>query len=180
MGFLWFGKNIDTWKDVGETKDLQAQRSKLNSEWKLLLARKQESQSQFEKYLEEAEKDSTSDSEAELAAYEMGRITKAIRRFDEEINLTQVNLGILDGVLALKDAEKRDDDLGITLGKLSPSDLQATIIRATQARDEQKLNTKELHTVVTSQTSTLHIEVEKDDDMKAAMAQIQARKNARA
>ena len=180
MGFLWFGKNIDAWKDIGETKDLRAQRSKLNGEWKLLLARKQESQSQFGKYLAEAAKDSTSDSEAELAAYEMGRITKAIRRFDEEINLTQVNLGILDGVLALKDAEIRDIELGISLGKLSPEDLQAALIRASQARDEQKLNTKEMHTIVTSQTSTLHIEVEKDDDSKAAMAQIQALKDARA
>jgi len=171
MGFLWFGKTINTWKDIGDEKDLKEQREKLNVEWKLLLARKEKAQSQFGEYLKEAEKDSTSDSAKERAAYELSRIRKSIRRYDEELNLTQVNLTTLDAVLDIKkECSRGSISLTTSLGKMDPDELQATLIAAAQARDKQKDVTKEIHTIVTSHTSTLSVEVEKDDDMKAARA----------
>jgi len=180
MGFLWFGNAVNKWKDIGDEKDLKEQRAKFNGEWTLLLSRKETAQSLYQKYTQEAAKDSISNSAKERAAYEMGRITKSIRRYDEELNLTQVNLGTLDAVLNIKKAEERDHALSISLGKMDPDELQATLIAAAQAREEQKLNDDEINIIVTSHRSPIRTKVEKDDDMKAAMAQIQAAKNARA
>ena len=44
MGFLWFGKNIDTWKDIGSEKDLKEQQTKLQVEWDVTLAKKTEAE----------------------------------------------------------------------------------------------------------------------------------------
>ena len=137
MGFLWFGKTINTWKDIGDEKDLKEQREKLNVEWKLLLARKEKAQSQFGEYLKEAEKDSTSDSAKERAAYELSRIRKSIRRYDEELNLTQVNLGTLDAVLDLKNGSECSigPTLSLSLGQVDPEELKEALAAIKAAKN---------------------------------------------
>jgi len=176
MGFLWFGKNIDTWKDIGSEKDLKEQQTKLQVEWDVTLAKKTEAERFFSAYADEAAKEGTSSGTRERAAYEMSQLTKRTRRLDEEINLIQVNLETVQTVLALKDAEQRDKDLSVSLGNLNPDKLQDTLTKATQARKEQRNLAKEINTIVTSQSSAMTIEVEKDEDIRAAEAEIEKRR----
>jgi hypothetical protein len=56
MGFLWFGTNIDTWKDIGSEKDLKEQKTKLEVEWDINLSKKEEAQRLYENYRNEAAK----------------------------------------------------------------------------------------------------------------------------
>jgi hypothetical protein len=177
MGFLWFGNAVNKWKDIGDEKDLKEQRAKLNGEWTLLLSRKETAQSQYKRYTQEAAKDSIDGSAKERAAYEMGRITKSIRQYDDELNLTLKGLGTLDAVLDLKKAEARSDALRVSLGNLSTDELEETLISAAQAREEQKLNDDEINIIVTSHRSPIRTKVEQDDDMRTALADIEAAKN---
>jgi len=173
MGFLWFGKNIDTWQDIGSEKDLKAQKTKLEVEWDIALGKKEEAQRLYENYRREAGKQDVPQARKERAAYEMSQQTKRQRRLDEELNLIQLNLDTVQTVLSLKDAEQRDKDLSLVLGNIKPDKLQDTLIAATQARKEQKDLAKEINTIVTSQSSTMTIEAEKDEDWRAALADIE-------
>ena len=173
MGFLWFGKNIDTWQDIGSEKDLKAQKTKLEVEWDINLGKREEAQRLYENYRGEAAKQDAAQSRKERAAYEMSQQVKRQRRLDEEINLIQVNLETVQTVLSLKDAEQRDKDLSKILGDIKPDKLQDTLIAATQARKEQKDLAKEINTIVTSQSSPITIEAEKDEDWRAALADIE-------
>jgi hypothetical protein len=76
-------------------------------------------------------------------------------------------------VLGLKDAEQRDKDLSKILGDIRPDKLQDTLIAATQARKDQKDFIKEIHTIVTSQSSPITIEAEKDADWRDALKDIE-------
>ena len=173
MGFLWFGKNIDTWQDIGSEKDLKAQKTKLEVEWDIALGKKEEAQRLYENYRVDAAKQDTAQPRKERAAYEMSQQIKRQRRLDEEINLIQVNLETVQTVLSLKDAEQRDKDLSKILGDIKPDKLEDTLIAATQARKEQRDFIKEINTIVTSQSSPITIEAEKDEDWRAALADIE-------
>ena len=173
MGFLWLGKNIETWQDIGSEKDLKAQKTKLEVEWDIALGKKEEAQRLYENYRGEAGKQDAAQSRKERAAYEMSQQIKRQRRLDEEINLIQVNLETVQTVLSLKDAEQRDKDLSKILGDIKPDKLQDTLIAATEARKEQKDLAKEINTIVTSQSSPITIEAEKDEDVREALADIE-------
>ena len=173
MGFLWFGKDIDTWQGLGSEKDLKDQKNKLEVEWDINLAKKEEAQRLYENYRREAGKQDVPQARKERAAYEMSQQIKRQRRVDEELNLIQLNLDTVQTVLSLKDAEQRDKDLSKILGDIKPDKLQDTLIAATQARKEQKDLAKEINTIVTSQSSTMTIEAEKDEDWRAALADIE-------
>ena len=172
MGFLWFGKNVDSWKDIGSEKDLKDQKTKLEVEWDINLVKKEEASRLYQNYRTEAAKDGVSDGRRERAAWEMSLQVKRQRRLDEEINLIQTNLDTVQTVLGLKDAEKRDKELTNVLGNMDPNKLQDALIGATQARKEKRDFIKEVHTIVTSHSSPISIEAEKDDDFKAALADI--------
>lgn len=173
MGFLWFGKNVDTWKDIGGEKDLKSQKTKLEVEWDIVLGKKEEAQRLYENYRGEAAKQGTAQSRKERAAYEMSQQVKRHRRLDEEIKLIQLNLETVQTVLGLKDAEQRDKNLSKILGDIKPDKLEDTLIAATQARKEQRDFIKEINTIVTSQSSPLTMEAEKDEDWRAALADIE-------
>ena len=178
MGFLWFGKNVDTWQDIGSEKDLKVQKTKLQVEWDIALGKKEEAQRLYENYRSEAAKEAVGQARKERAAYEMAQQTKRQRRLDEEINLIQINLETVQTVLSLKDAEQRDKELSKILGNLKPDKLQDTLIAATQARKEQKDLIKEINAIVTSQSSPITIEAEKDEDWRAAIADIERQASA--
>ena len=119
MGFLWFGKNIDTWQDIGSEKDINEQKTKLEVEWDINLAKKEESQRLYDNYRNEAAKPDVPQARRERAAYEMSQQVKRQRRIDEELNLIQVNLETVQTVLSLKEAERRDKQLGVVLGNVN-------------------------------------------------------------
>ena len=56
MGFLWFGKNIDSWADIGSEKDLKGKKVDLELEWNLNLTKREEAQRLYENYRNEAAK----------------------------------------------------------------------------------------------------------------------------
>jgi len=171
MGFLWFGKNIDTWQDIGSEKDLKAQKTKLEVEWDIALGKKEEAQRLYENYRVDAAKQDTAQSRKERAAYEMSQQIKRQRRLEEEINLIQLNLETVQTVLSLKDAEERDKNLSKILGDIKPDKLQDTLIAATQARKYQKI--VEWCVPPPPQSTPIMIEAEKDQDWRAALADIE-------
>ena len=172
MGFLWFGKNVDSWKDIGSSKELKDQKIKLEVEWDINLAKKEEVQRLYSSYRTEAAKEGINEGRRNRAAHEMSQQTKRQRRLDEEINLIQTNLDTVVTVLGLKDAEERDNQLSKVLGEMDPNKLQDALIGATQARREKRDFIKEVHTIVTSHSSPISIEAEKDDDYRTALEDI--------
>ena len=82
------------------------------------------------------------------------------------------HLETVQTVLSLREAEKRDKELSITLGNINPDKLEATLKAATKARQDQKDLAKEINTMVTSQYSPVMIEAEKDQDWRASLADI--------
>jgi predicted nuclease with TOPRIM domain len=171
MGFLWFGKNIDTWQDIGSEKDLKAQQTKLQVEWNIAVGKKEEAQSLYEKYRDDAVKQDTAQSRLESAAWEMSKQVKIQRRLDEEMNLIAHNFEDVQTALDLKDAEQGDKNLSKILGDLKPDKLQDTLIAATQARKYQKI--VEWCVPPPPQSTPIMIEAEKDQDWRAALADIE-------
>jgi len=172
MGFLWFGKNIDSWKDIGSDKDLNDQKSTLELEWNINLKKKEEAQYLYDNLRTAARQPDISQPRKEQAAYQMSQQLKRQRRLDEELNLIQTNLETVQTVTSLREAEQRDKELSITLGNINPDKLEDTLKAATKARQDQKDLAKEINTIVTSQYSPIMIEAEKDQDWRASLADI--------
>jgi hypothetical protein len=172
MGFLWFGKNIDSWADIGSEKDLKGKKVELEVEWNLNLTKREEAQRLYENYRNEAAKPEVSTSRKERAAYEMAQQVKRQRRLDEEVNMITTQLEDVQTILALKEAEQRDKQLTSALGNLNSDKLKDTLGAANKARQEQKDFLKDIHTIVTSSSSPITIEAEKDDDWRAAIKDI--------
>jgi MarR-like DNA-binding transcriptional regulator SgrR of sgrS sRNA len=173
MGFLWFGKDVDTWADIGSEKELKSRARDLQLEWDMNIGKKEEASRLYENYRDVAQKPGSSQPRRERAAYEMAQQTKRGRRLDDENNLITKNLETVNTILALKEAERRDKQLSKMLGETKPDKLQDVLMGATKARQEQRDFAAEINRIVKAQPSSLTIEAEKDDDWREAMKDIE-------
>ena len=173
MGFLWFGKNVDSWKDIGSSKELNGEKIKLEVEWDINLAKKEEVQRLYSNYLTEAAKEGVTEGRRNRAAYEMSQQSARDLRLDEEINLIQANLDLVVTVLGLKNAEERDGQLTNVLGGIDPNIIQDVIIGATQSRKEKRNWIEDIAIIIKSASNPISIEAKKDDDYRTALADIE-------
>jgi len=172
MGFLWFGKNVNSWKDIGSSKELNGEKIKLEVEWDINLAKKEEVQRLYSNYRTEAAKEGVTEGRRDRAAYEMSQQIKRQRRLDEEINLIQINLDLVVTVLGLKNAEERDGQLTNILGGIDPNKIQDVLIGATQSRKEKRNWIEEIAIIIKSASNPISIEAEKDDDYRTSIEDI--------
>jgi hypothetical protein len=175
MGFLWMGsKNIKSFKDF-KVKDLKNEHVSLNVRWDVAQADRANA-AQLEQNYEEQGIKATSKDQIDRAAYEVGRQTKAVRRAEEEIQLTQLRLSEVDAILDMLEMERKDKTSPVfkKLHELDSAKLEDIFTEMAETRKKKVLDLQAVAQIVTSHSQPMIIEAQRDADATAAYKKIMA------